>query len=307
MQAYPETIVIEEQGLRDGIQSESAFVPTDKKLRLIHALVDAGVKRLQVTSFVNPRLVPQLADAEQVCAGLRRAEGVVYSALTLNVRGMRRAAEAGLRHVEASLSASDTHSRRNANRSRREARQACAEMARIGRAHGMTLRGGLQCAFGCRFEGRINPDTVFDMAKELLDLEVDEIALADSTGMADPRSVAEICSKVIELAGGRTVILHLHDTEGRGLANALAGMLAGIRHFDTTFGGMGGCPFIQGASGNIATEDLVSMLTRMGIRTGIDVEKVAAVSRSVEDFLGRRFSGKMHRLLDRSDIQILRS
>ena len=307
MQAYPETIVIEEQGLRDGLQNESAFVPTDQKLQLIHALVDAGVRRLQVTSFVNPRLIPQLADAERVCAGLHWAEGVVYSALALNVRGVQRAADAGLRHVEASLSASDTHSRRNANRSRMEARKAFAEMARIGRARGMTLRGGLQCVFGCRFEGRIDPSTVFDMAKELLDHAVDEIALADSTGMADPRSIAEICSRVVEWAGSRTVILHLHDTEGRGLANALAGMMAGIRHFDATFGGMGGCPFIQGASGNIATEDLVTMLERMGIRTGIDAEKVAAVSRSVEDLLGKRFSGKMHRLFDRSDIQILRS
>ncbi len=306
MTTLPKAVVIEEQGLRDGLQSERAFLPTEKKLALIGALVDAGLKRIQVTSFVSPKLIPQMADAEQVCAGLPRVDGVVFSGLVLNVKGMERAAAAGLTHVAASISASDTHSRKNANASLAEARQRFVEMVRFGKQHGLTVRGGLQCVFGCRFEGRIDPAVVRDLAKEQLDQGVDEIALADSTGMADPSSIQEIGGRVLELAGGKTVVLHLHDTEGKGLANALAALQVGITHFDTAFGGMGGCPFIKGASGNIATEDLVCMLNQMGVRTGIDADRVAVLSRGLETFFGKTFSGRMQRVLGREDIQILR-
>lgn len=306
MIAYPKNVVIEEQGLRDGFQSEKTFVPIERKLAILGAVVDAGVKRVQVTSFVNPKLIPQLADAEQVCAGLQKRDGVVYSGLVLNPKGIERAARAGLTHVAASISASDTHSRKNANASLAEARQRFAEMVRIGKEHGLTIRGGLQCVFGCRFEGKIDPNLVWDIVKEQLDLGIDEVALADSTGMANPRSIQEICQKVLALAEGRPVILHLHDTEGKGLANALAALQVGVTYFDTAFGGMGGCPFIKGASGNISTEDLVFMLGQMGIDTGIDIDKVAAISRSLEDFFDKRFSGKMHRVLERDDICIVR-
>jgi hydroxymethylglutaryl-CoA lyase len=307
MPNYPQAVVIEEQGLRDGLQGEKTFVPTAKKLELIDAVVAAGVRRIQVTSFVNPSLIPQMADAEPLCAGLRKAPGVIYSGLVLNVKGIERAAAAGLAHVAASISASDTHSRKNANASLAEARGRFAEMVRLGKQRGLAVRGGLQCVFGCRFEGRIDPQVVYDIVAEQLDQGVDEIALADSTGMADPRAIAEICSRVIALAGGKTVVLHLHDTEGKGLANALAALAVGITHFDTAFGGMGGCPFIKGATGNIATEDFVCMLSRMGIATGIDVDRIAAVSRELEAFFEKSFSGKMHRLLPRDDIRILRA
>jgi hydroxymethylglutaryl-CoA lyase len=307
MTAFPPSAVIEEQGLRDGLQSEKAFVPTEKKLALIDAIVAAGVKRIQVTSFVNPKLIPQMADAEQLCAGLRKVDGVVYSGLVLNVKGMERAAAAGLTHVAASISASDTHSRKNANVSLAEARRRFVEMVRFAKQHGLTVRGGLQCVFGCRFEGQIEPAVVFDLVKEQLDQGVDEIALADSTGMANPRSIQELSGRVLDLAGGKTVVLHLHDTEGKGLANAISALEVGVTHFDTAFGGMGGCPFIKGASGNIATEDIVCMLSQMGIRTGIDVDRVAALSRELEAFFGKAFSGKMHRLLDREDISIMRA
>jgi hydroxymethylglutaryl-CoA lyase len=306
MAKFPQKVVIEEQGLRDGLQSEKSFVPTAKKLELIEAVVDAGVQRVQVTSFVHPNLIPQMADAEELCAGLKERPGVIFSGLVLNVRGIERAAAAGLVHVSASISASDTHSRKNANASLAEARRRFAAMMKTGNERGLTVRGGLQCVFGCRFEGAINPEVVFDLVKEQLDQGVAEIALADSTGMADPRSIQEICARVIELTKGNTVLLHLHDTEGKGLANALAALNVGVNHFDTAFGGMGGCPFIKGASGNIATEDLVWMLTQMGIDTGIDVDKIAAISRDLESFFDKPFSGKMHRLLARQDIQLLR-
>jgi hydroxymethylglutaryl-CoA lyase len=306
MNSYPPKIVIEEQGLRDGLQTEKPFMPTDKKLEIIGVVADAGIKRIQVTSFVHPKLVPQMADAEEICKGLDWSRDVLYSGLVLNTKGLERAANAGLRHVAASISASDTHSRKNANASLPQARQRIAEMVKTGKEHGLVIRGGLQCVFGCRFEGRIDPNVVFDMIKEQLDLGIDEVALADSTGMANPISIQEISGKVIELSEDKPVFLHLHDTEGKGLANALAAMQIGVAHFDTAFGGTGGCPFIKGASGNISTEDMVFMSEQMGIDTGIDIDKIAAISRSLEQYFSKQFSGKMHRVIDRQDIQVVR-
>jgi hydroxymethylglutaryl-CoA lyase len=304
--SYPPNIVIEEQGLRDGLQNEKRSVPTDKKLEIIRMVADAGVKRIQVTSFVHPKRVPQMADAEKICKGLDRSRDIIYSGLVLNTKGLERAANGGLRHVAASISASDTHSRKNANASLAEARQRIAQMIKAGKKHGLMIRGELQCVFGCRFEGRIDPNIVYDMIKEQLDLGIDEVALADSTGMADPISIQEISGKVIELSEDKPVFLHLHDTEGKGLANALAAMQVGVAHFDTAFGGTGGCPFIKGASGNISTEDMVFMSGQMGIETGIDIDKIAAISRSLEKYFSKQFSGKMHRVIDREDIQIVR-
>ena len=306
MSSYPPKIVIEEQGLRDGLQTEKPFMPTDKKLEIIGVVADAGIKRIQVTSFVHPKLVPQMADAEEICKGLDWTRDVLYSGLVLNTKGLERAADAGLQHVAASISASDTHSRKNANASLPQARQRIAEMIKTGKNQGLLIRGGLQCVFGCRFEGRIDPNVVFDMVKEQLDLGIDEVALADSTGMANPISIQEISAKVIELSEDKPVFLHLHDTEGKGLANALAAMQVGVAHFDTAFGGTGGCPFIKGATGNISTEDMVLMSEQMGIETGIDIDKVAAISRSLEEYFSKQFSGKMHRVIDREDIQVVR-
>jgi hydroxymethylglutaryl-CoA lyase len=301
----PKAVIIEEQGLRDGLQNEAKVLPTEKKLEIIDAMIDAGVKRIQVASFVDPERVPQMADAEALCAGLKRRNEIVYSMLVLNQRGMQRAANAGGRHVTASISASNTHSRRNAGMTLNEARRQLAEMVAVGKKKGLTVRGGIQCAFGCRYEGRIPPVTVMGMVKEQLKLGIDEVELADTTGMADPRTIQEICGPVRTLAGNKPVYLHLHDTEGKGLANALAALQVGITHFDSALGGMGGCPFVKGASGNIATEDLVFMLQQMAIETGIDAAKIAGISRSLEDFFKRRFSGKMHRLLNRDDIAII--
>ncbi len=304
MISYPANVVIEEQGLRDGIQSEKVMVPTDKKLELIDELIAAGLTRIQVTSFVHPKLVPQMADAAELCARLKPVEGVVYTALVLNPKGMERAVASGLECVAASVSASDAHSRRNANRSLAEARRAFNDMIRLGKDKGLIIRGGVQCAFGCRFQGFVDPELVLEIAQEQLELGVDEIALADSTGMADPVTIQTLGARLVEMAQGRPVWLHLHDTEGKGLANALAALQVGINHFDTAFGGFGGCPFIKNATGNIATEDFAVMLHQMGIETGIDVERVAAVSRFMEDFFEKRAAGKMHRLMIRDDVQL---
>lgn len=303
---YPESVVIEEQGLRDGLQGENGVVPLEQKLEIINRLIAAGVKRIQVTSFVHPKRVPQMADAEEVCANLPASDDVLFSGLVLNVKGVQRAAAAGLKHIAASISASDTHSRKNANLPLADARKQFYEMVREAKRYGFRLRGGLQCAFGCRFEGAVSEELVLDLVKEQLDIGIDELALADSTGMGNPVNIRSLSEKALSLAGDTPVFLHLHDTEGKAMANTLAAIQAGITHFDTAFGGMGGCPFIKGASGNISTEDMVFMLDQMGIQTGVDIKAVAAISRSLETFFEKTFSGKMHRIIDREDIQFVR-
>lgn len=295
-------IVIEDQGPRDGFQSEKAIVPTELKLELIHALAEAGVPRVQVCSFVHPKYVPQMADAEAVCAGLQARSGVLYSGLVLNEKGIDRAIAAGLSHIALSHSASDTHSRKNTKLSLEQAQAKYEGWVQKAKSAGLKVRGGLQCAFGCRYEGRIDPDAVVRMAESHLEVGVDELALADSTGMADPLSMRQLMERIVPLAGDVPVMLHLHDTEGRGMANALAALDSGVRHFDTAFAGMGGCPYIKGASGNISTEDLVGMAHRMGFETGIDIRKVSELSLRVERFFDKSFPGKMHRVLHTDDI-----
>jgi hydroxymethylglutaryl-CoA lyase len=223
----------------------------------------------------------------------------------LNQKGIKRATEAGLTHVAASISASDAHSRKNANKSLAEARKDFIDMIHTGKEQGLIIRGGVQCAFGCRFQGTVEPGLVLEIVQEQLELGVDEIALADSTGMADPLAIQSLGARVVELAGGKTIWLHLHDTEGKGLANALAALQVGIYHFDTAFGGLGGCPFIKGATGNIATEDFAVMLHQMGIKTGIDVQRLAAISRNVVELFQKPAAGKMYDLLAREDIKLL--
>lgn len=297
-------IVLEEQGLRDGLQSEDKLVPTSVKLSTIDALVDAGLRRVQVCSFVHPRLVPQMADAEAVCRGLKPRPGVTYTALVLNEKGVQRAIDAGLRHVSASISVSDTHSRKNTRMSLPEAQQRYVSMVQLAKAAGLTVRGGLQCAFGCRYEGTISHQRVLELVDSHLALGVDELVLADSTGMAHPGSIQDLVGAAMERAGDRPVALHLHDTEGKGLANVLAAMQVGARFFDTGFGGLGGCPFIKGASGNIPTEDLATMVGQMGKTTGIDVHAVVRITVSMGKFLGRDLPSKMHRVLANDQIKV---
>ncbi len=295
---FPANVEIIEVGPRDGLQREATLVSTDDKVALINALVEAGLKRIQVTSFVHPKWVPQMADAEDVCARIPKAPDVIYSGLALNRKGVERAHAAGLTTIDISVSASDTHSRKNANRSLAQALQEFDDMYALGREVGMTIRGGIQCAFGYLQVGDVDPATVIEIAQRHLDLGVDELALADTSGLADPVQITEMIDSVLPLAGDRPVILHLHDTRGLGLANVLAALRAGVSRFDTAFGGLGGCPFIEGATGNIATEDTVYMLHQMGIETGIDLSKLSRVTRDFERVLGSSsMPGKVYKLL----------
>lgn len=285
-----------EVGLRDGLQNQPVTLPTAVKLEAVAGLIEAGLRQIQVASFVHPQKVPQMADAEALCAGLPRRAGVTYSALVLNPKGVERAVAAGIGRVDASLSASEEHSRRNAGFGIAEARGRLAEMIGAARAAGLEVRAGVQCAFGCVFEGEIPVDRVVELAGQLAGLGPVELALADSTGMATPRDLETVIGRVREEVGELPLILHLHDTRGLGLANLLTALQLGVTRFDTAFGGLGGCPFIPGATGNVATEDVVHALETMGVRTGVDHAKVAAVSARVEEHLGAVMPGKLYGL-----------
>lgn len=294
----PAEVTLCEVGLRDGLQNEEPVISTDRKVALIHDLAAAGLKRLQVTSFVHPERVPSMADAELLCAQLDRSLDVIYSALVLNMTGLQRAHAVGMTHVDVSLSASDTHSRKNANMSQAEAREEVSAMIAYARQVGMVVRGEIQCAFGCVYEGSIPQERVLDLSRFMLSLGIDELSLADSTGMANPLQIRAMLAVLLPLTGALAVSLHLHDTRGLGLANVMAALEAGVTRFDTALGGLGGCPFIEGASGNIATEDTVYLLHEMGIPTRIDLPKVAEVSRQMEMLLGKSLPGKLYHLLN---------
>ncbi len=298
-------VIIEEQGLRDGLQTLPQVIPTEKKLEYIDKLVFAGIKRIQIASFVHPKLVPQMADAEEICRKIVKKPGVVYSGLALNVKGVERGIAAGIEHLACSISASDTHSQKNTGLTLSEAKKAFVAMVQLAKSNKIAVRGGIQSAFGCRYEGKIDPNHVLNMVDHHLDAGIDELALADSTGMGNPKQLADLMAVIVEKAKGIPVILHLHNTENKGYANLYAALEAGVRIFDTAFGGLGGCPFIKSATGNIATEDTAHMLHQTGYKTGIDIKKIASISREIEQTLGHELPGQLYRLIDKEDIKMI--
>ena len=295
--SLPETVILTEVGLRDGLQSVADVVPSEVKLGAIRKLVDAGLKQVQVTSFVHPKWVPQMADAEEVCAGLPETEDVVFSGLVLNAKGVERASAAGLKRVDASISTSDTHSRKNANMGLDEALKHLKKMVALANDAGMEVRGGLQSVWGCVYDGYPPDERIVDMVSEVIDMGVIALSLADSTGMANPNSIKQALEKALPLCQDTPVVLHLHDTRGLGIANVVAAMEMGVDQFDTALGGLGGCPFIKGATGNIATEDTINLMNEMGIDTGVDLSKVAQTSKALQESVPESyFTGKLYKL-----------
>jgi hydroxymethylglutaryl-CoA lyase len=290
-------ICFEDQTLRDGLQSESRLFSLAEKRRLVTLLADAGLKRIQVGSFVNPRLVPQMADTDDLVNLLDPPDGVVISGLVLNERGLERALACGLSDVALSASVSDTHSRRNANRSAAAAIDAMAGLIQEAVNAGLAARGGLQCVFGCVYEGAVDEDQVLIAAEKMAAAGARTINLADTTGMAHPRQVATLCRRFQQALPEVELILHLHDTRGLGMANMLAGHAAGVRSFDVCTGGLGGCPFVRGAAGNVPTEDAVHAFEAMGATTGIDLEGLLKAVDYLEAKLGRRLPGRMASVL----------
>jgi hydroxymethylglutaryl-CoA lyase len=274
------SVSIREVAPRDGLQNEEP-IPTDAKVRLIDALSDTGVRRIEAVSFVHPKAIPQMADADEVWARARHNPDVRYSALIPNSRGAERAIRAGLREIEVVVSASDTHNRRNLNRSTAESLDDIASLIPLVHGAGASLEVIVATSFGCPFEGDIDPDRVASIVERVRADGADRIAFGDTTGMATPRRVRDL------LAAVRPDLLHFHDTRGTGLANVLTALELGVTEFDASVGGIGGCPYAPGASGNIATEELVHMLEDMGIGTGIDLEALIEVAELAEKLLGR--------------------
>jgi hydroxymethylglutaryl-CoA lyase len=300
MPPLPAQAFLCEVGPRDGFQFEDTPIPTDLKVEIITALAEAGLPRIQVTSFVHPKQVPQMADAEEVCRRLPARDDVVYTGLALNAKGVDRAAAAGLQYVDLSIATNATHARDNVNMTVEEGIQQAEAM--LERAHAADLRAqlGLQTVFGYAAPGDTPLDRILAIVERFADAGLESLSLADSTGMANPVMIEERVRSVQEVVGDVPLVLHLHDTRGLGLTNVVAGLRCGITRFDTSLGGLGGCPFIPGATGNIATEDTAYLLEQMDIVTGVDIAQVAATSRRMEEVLGRPFPGKMHRLVERS-------
>ena len=286
-------ICFEDQTLRDGLQSVSRLFTLAEKRKLVDRLAGAGLERIQVGSFVHPGRVPQMADTDELIRTLHPPHGVVISGLVLNARGLERAMACGLGDVALSASVSDTHSRRNANQGATAAIGAMVGLIGEAVRSGLAVRGGLQCVFGCVYEGAIDADRVLDAAEKMAAAGARAINLADTTGMAHPRQVAAMCHRFHQVLPGIELILHLHDTRGLGLANMLAGYVAGVRSFDVCTGGLGGCPFVRGAAGNVPTEDAVHAFEAMGVSTGVDLDALVAVVADLEGTLGRRLPGRM--------------
>ncbi|MFV0292727.1 MAG: hydroxymethylglutaryl-CoA lyase [Paracoccus sp. (in: a-proteobacteria)] len=292
MLRLPERILIEDEFLRDGLQNEKRLLSIREKLSILSAIEDAGVRRIQVGSFVHPKWVPQMADTDALFDRIIPKPGVTYSALVLNRGGLDRALAVGVKHLSISVSASETHSQKNTNRSVAEARTAISPVIEQALSEGIAVRAGIQSAFGCGFEGRIDPERVIKIARDYTSTGVREINLADTAGLANPRQVHNLCKRLSTLFPDVALSLHLHDTRGLGLANMLAGLQAGVTTFDAAMGGLGGCPFIPKASGNIATEDAAFLCQQIGIETGIDWHAFRAPVRVAETLLEHSLPAK---------------
>lgn len=293
---YPPRVTLFEVGPRDGFQFEKTLIPTSLKLEMVQGLVAAGLRNIQVASFVNPRKVPQMADAEELVRRLPKDPAVCFSGLVLNRVGLERACKSGLQAVEISVSASDSHSRRNTGMPLTVAVAQGQELIRTAVREGLRVRASVQCAFGCVQEGPIAEDWVGQILAAFKATGAHSLALADTTGMATPPAVKRLLRQVLPATGTTPLALHLHDTRGLGLVNLMAGLECGVTRFDTAFAGLGGCPFVQGAAGNIATEDTLYLLAALGVETGVDAAVVARCSRRLAAFLGKTLAGKLYRL-----------
>lgn len=288
--SFPSSIRITDVGPRDGLQNEPAMVPIEAKIDLVNRLSNSGVAEVEVTSFVNPKWVPQLSDAEAVLAGIDRIEGVVYSALVPNMRGWDRAVEAGVDKIAVFTTASETFAQRNTNCTIAENLARFAPVVEAARSTGLPVRGYVSCAVACPYEGAVAPAAVRDVASALLDMGVDELDLGDTIGVAvveDIDRLLSACSRIVEPS---ELSLHLHDTGRAALACCLHAMQCGVRRFDSSCGGLGGCPYAPGASGNLATEDLVELCRTIGIETGVDLDVIASASAAIESVIGRPLS-----------------
>ena len=290
---FSQRLIVQEVSPRDGLQIEPTWVDTADKIALIDQLSLAGFSRIEAGSFVSPKAIPALRDGDEVFRGIRRQPGVTYVALIPNLRGAQRAIEARADELNLVMSASQTHNLANMRMGCEQSLAGFAEVVSLASGTGLSLNGSIATTFGCPFEGRIDEDRVLRIVDEYLTLGMHGISLADTTGMANPRQVFSLVQRVLTRVPASALTLHFHNTRGLGLSNVLAAYEAGARRFDASLGGLGGCPFAPGASGNICTEDLVNLCDEMGIETGIDLEHLLVLSRGLPGLLGHEMPGQV--------------
>jgi len=291
----PPDVHIYEVGPRDGLQNEARLIATDDKVTFIDALSASGLSAIEITSFVNPRWIPQLADAADVARRITRRPGVVYSALVPNRQGLDAAIAAGMREVAVFMSASETHNKKNVNKTIAATLEAFRETVPPALAAGLKVRAYVSTVYGCPYEGAVDPQKAVDLCRQLRALGCYQISLGDTIGVANPRQVRDVLARVFAEVPVGDVAVHFHDTRGTALANILVAVEMGVTTVDSALGGLGGCPYAPGASGNVATEDVIYMLEGMGVRTGVDIDKLVAASQLASTLVGHEMPSKFYR------------
>ena len=294
----PSSVALCEVGLRDGLQNEKVLLSTQKKLELLRGLIDAGFRVIEVGSFMHPKAVPQMADTDEVYRLIGDVPGVELRALIPNLRGVQRAVDCGCKKVKLNVSASRQHNLKNLNMTPEESVAGFASCVQAAGEHGIEISGSISMPFASPWEGRIHQEDVDAIIEAYLKVGITEISLSDASGMAVPNQVYDMCAHVRETYPQASWWLHFHNTRGLAMANIMAAMEAGMTQFDSSFGGLGGCPFVPGAAGNISTEDVLHMCEESGVATGIDIVKVIALSRQLKQLLGHGRKDPMHRIKD---------
>jgi hydroxymethylglutaryl-CoA lyase len=295
LDTLPVDVTLYEVGPRDGLQNESRLIPTDDKVALIDALSETGLRAIEITSFVNPKWIPQLADGGEVAQRVKRRPGVNYSALVPNRQGFDSAVKAGMQEIAVFLSASETHNKKNVNKTIAATLEAFGEVVPPALERGMRVRAYVSTVYGCPYEGAVNPDKALELCRALRAMGCYQISLGDTIGVANPRQVRDVLSRVLADTPIEAVAVHFHDTRGTALANILVAVEMGITTVDAALGGLGGCPYAPGASGNVATEDVIYMLEEMGVKTGVDLEKLIDCSRLASTLVGHEMPSKYYR------------
>ena len=301
-------VKITEVGPRDGFQSEKTVLKTEDKIDIINNLIEAGFPRIEVSSFVSPKAIPQLADAEIILNKVNRSSKTTLAALVPNARGALRAVEAKLDEIVVFLSASESHNKKNVNRSVKESLLGFKEIVDIAGKNNIPIQGDIATAFGCPFEGNISSKKLADISKEYKLMGFKGVTLGDTTGMATPPVVIDAINAIRNNVPDFNITLHFHNTRGVGLANVMSGLNLGITDYESCFGGMGGCPFAPNATGNVCSEDLIYLLHEMGIETGIDLDKIISIAKKVENLVGHKLPGQVmragHRLFSYSTDEV---
>lgn len=293
MTMIPESVKIVEVGPRDGLQNEKKLVPTEVKIKLIELLIQSGISTIETTSFVSPKWVPQMADAKEVCQHFSHTEEINFPVLTPNLKGFNHAIQAGAKEVAIFAAASESFSQKNINCSIDESIDRFEEVMQQAKTLNIPVRGYVSCVLGCPYEGEINPDKVVEVASRLIDMGCYEISLGDTIGVGTPQKTKLLLSKILKKLSTHQVAVHFHDTYGQALANILQSLQMGIRIIDSSVGGLGGCPYAKGASGNVATEDVLFMLQGMNIKTNIQMDKLLLANQFIHQFLEKKSTSKV--------------